>query len=208
MQAAAGGVAYIDDLTRAYATTTERFCAGERPLEIFQYAERGPDERGVDTWVDIWISIFKKFTFRSVIAKFAPMVMRPDGVIYIFPLDVDSSIAPHLLHYLYPSFIPLDGGPGLREHDGFRLKAPKADVASLDPQGVSAMALIPGAPVTREWGYRTRPGEAWVAPAIDAGTPEDPGMTPGPTKPGCGCSSPSMVWLGALALLLFRQRKR
>lgn len=134
------------------------------------------------------------------------MAMRPDGVLFIFGVEIEAGIAPNLLEHLFPTFIPLDGGRGLPEHDGFRLVRPVADVASLDPDGVRALALMPGAPVVRDWGYVTRPGVPWVAPAIDAGTPEEPGNSPIPTKPGCGCSSSVKGSLWVLALMLTRLR--
>jgi MYXO-CTERM domain-containing protein len=190
MSVVTGGVAYIQKDGHGFIATVDDFCQA-----------RGPSERLSSTDHTLWSTLFSRFTYRSVNAVQASMVMRPDGVMLVSGFEFDVSglgsnpqVVPALTFHLWPRFAPVSPEKRFPAHDGFRIVQDVADVNSTAAIALQAMTIIPGASPSRDWGYVKRQGTpvSTAGDPPDAGVPDAglPGGEPGPKDPPpCGCAS-------------------
>jgi hypothetical protein len=215
---APGGLAYIDGAGNGFTNTVDRFCSDAPPAEIFQRVVARRVVAGVVTGTSE-MKVFERlynpqFTFRTVKPYRAVLAVRPDGMVVAAMaeqeaengLPANTEAMPNVVFWYFPTYEAVS--LALPEHDSFRITEVVNDVLATQPFYVTAMAVVPGAPAIRDWGYVTRPGvRAQVIPPLaDAGTME-PTPTPEPPKPGCGCGSPGPVLL-LVAMMWARRRQR
>lgn len=213
MSSAPGGLAYVDEGGNAFATTTERFCGGQAPLD-----------RLVKPPFTLWSKLYLTFTFRTVNATRAVLAVRPDGVVFagasevqVAGLGAEVQTVTNALFYLFPHYGSVNGVDRLTANDAVRLVDDVAAIGSVNAGHLEAMTILPGAIAGREWGYVRRPGTPtrFVPQTADAGVNADGGVAdggtmPAPTPRGCGCASAESSVLLALALLarLGRRHRR
>jgi hypothetical protein len=197
MSSAPGGVAFIDARGKAQVGRAAELCTGAPGVETL-----------TATGNSLWTDAYSRFTFRSTRVTAASMAVRPDGTVLVAAQDpltnVGTPSGPGYLFRVEPAYVPRTPGERIVALDPFRRTEAQLTVAALLPSGIEAMALVPGADASGDWGrLGPRPPPVVVTPP-DAGPSSgaDGGATgPTPAKKGCGCGD-SGLDLGLLALAL------
>lgn len=212
MTEALGGLAWIADVADAgqgVVGTAERLCAGGGGTESLLH----PD-------MPFWTGLYNPLvTPRTANAAHGSIAVRPDGLLLAGARDIEftgygkssrtdeNAIVKNYFFHVFPRYQPL-GAERSPQLDAFRLRRETVYFGAKNVLNVGAMVLVPGAEASRDWGYRTRPGDAGFTP-FDAGvpTPPDAGAPTTPMEPrSCGCGASGAVSVLALLLLLVRRR--